>query len=396
MTKKIAFLLGAGVSFPASFPKTEDITSRILSGSNVIRHTDSTYYFSESLPSGDPSSAIYVKRITNLLSKLAQINKDNNGSQPANYEDLYFLINQIRDNELGEFENPIVDEYSNQNRSDFYKIACQDSCNEAPSWKVAELFNETGNYIRDVVWRMLQKGNTCTSYLKNICDSCTDNDIETVDIYSLNHDGLIEEYFDKLDVKYNCGFGQQINGVRYWDPNILETSVSKVRLIKLHGSINWFQFPQNRFSLGTAAVGIPPGNPWDTLNPDGEKQFPREGRPLFLAGTFNKMLQYTSGIFADLHCTFRRSLRTVQHLVICGYSFGDKGINSQIIEWMYQANNKHLIVIHKHPISLLKDARGAIRKNCHDWVKNGSLSCIEAWIQHVHWQEIKKRLNLTG
>ena len=60
-----------------------------------------------------------------------------------------------------------------------------------------------------------------------------------------------------------------------------------------------------------------------------------ESMPLLLIGTFNKVAEYSRGIFLDLHHRFRSTLREADRLVVCGYSFGDKGINTAVIEWYY-------------------------------------------------------------
>ena len=52
-------------------------------------------------------------------------------------------------------------------------------------------------------------------------------------------------------------------------------------------------------------------------------------RPEMLIGTFDKMLEYTMGIYADLFAGFRAGLRRLDILVISGYSFSDKGVNAK-------------------------------------------------------------------
>lgn len=401
MATKIAFLLGAGISIPAGFPSTSEITSRILLGEGVIRHTDGTYYFAENNPDGSHALDISVRRAALLLNRLLlEINRYYLFEiipHTANYEDLYYVANQILDSEAGEFENPIIGAFLDNLSADITRIGYQYSMQTREAWDLDRLFNETENYIRDMVWRMLQRDVTQNDYLKNICDSCLDDEVESVDIFSLNHDTLLESYFDKAGITYNEGFGRPIEGVRYWHPSILENSDTKVRLLKLHGSISWFSFPRNEHSFGSSAIGIPSDwDIWHTVNPTGERQHPEGGRPVFLAGTFNKMLQYTREIFADLHFLFRRSLRTIDRLIICGYGFGDKGINSQIVEWMSQSMNKHLTIIHQEPKRLKRNARGAIKRNWDDWSNEGRLSCVEAYIENTTWQEIKGNSKLKN
>ena len=55
-------------------------------------------------------------------------------------------------------------------------------------------------------------------------------------------------------------------------------------------------------------------------------------------------------------------LNAADQLAICGYSFGDKGINTVILEWFYaKPDRRRLLLIHPAHKELIKNARGAIR-----------------------------------
>ena len=123
-------------------------------------------------------------------------------------------------------------------------------------------------------------------------------------------------------------------------------------------------------------------------NPDGELQLPFNGRPVLLAGTFNKMLQYTTGIYSGLYCQMYRALQETEILILCGYGFGDKGINTRLIEWVYSSQQNMLVVIHAEPESLNMKARGAISKNWNEWLQSRKLVLIQKWIQNTFWEEI--------
>ena len=131
---------------------------------------------------------------------------------------------------------------------------------------------------------------------------------------------------------------------------------------------------------------------WHTTNLAGEMQLPVDGRPMFLAGTFNKMLQYTSGIYAVLFYQFYRSLRQTNRLIVCGYGFRDKGINTQIKEWIYSSSDKKMIVIHPDPNRLKNGARGAISNDWDNLLKNGKLIPIRKSIEQATWQDIKSSI----
>jgi hypothetical protein len=200
---------------------------------------------------------------------------------------------------------------------------------------------------------------------------------------------VIEQFLGRCHVKYTDGFGPPINDVRYWSPKRFEDHSYNVRLFKLHGSVNWFLFRPNTETGRNEPVGIPLGGDfWHTRNPDGELQLPLDGRPVLLAGTFNKMLQYTTGIYADLYCQMYRAFRETDILILCGYGFGDKGINTRLIEWAYSSQQNVLVVIHGEPESLKTKVRGAISKNWDEWLQNRKVVLVQKWIQNTSWEEI--------
>lgn len=386
-------LLGAGISIPAGFPTTQDITSRILSGHNITRHSDGTYYLDED-QSPLRTFEIPVQRDVLLLRRLRmEIEKYflYDFSLDVNYEDLYYLCSQIHDSTLGEYENPLVGPFLQEISPDVDRIRTLTLGGNLESWEEIRLFSEAMYYIRDVTWRLLQLVPTQLDYLGLIRELCMDADIERVDLLSLNHDTLLEEFLADSGIEFADGFGEPAEEVRYWQEGLLAGSDAKVRLLKLHGSIDWFKYPPNAMTSGPEAVGMPlTDDIWHTKNPSGEMQTPYGGRPVLLAGTFNKMLEYTSSIYADLHCQFRESIRAGSRLVISGYGFGDKGVNSQIVEWMYQAESNTICLIHPDPSACRRKSRGVILKHWDKWLSAGRLKIVEGGIGDANWEDIKR------
>ena len=129
-----------------------------------------------------------------------------------------------------------------------------------------------------------------------------------------------------------------------------------------------------------------------TKNSAGKMQRAIEGRPLLLLGTFNKMLKYTSGIYIELFSHFYNSLRYSKYLIICGYGFGDKGINTQILEWVYSSLENRIAIIHGNVDQFMKRARPALSMNWKDLVGRKKLIVIPKWIEEVSWGLIKKKM----
>ena len=156
-----------------------------------------------------------------------------------------------------------------------------------------------------MVWRCLLKTPKRLDHLQFLSNAYHDENISKIDIYTLNHDTVLEQYLSNADIQVIDGFGlPQENGLRYWNFELLEGTDLKVRLLKLHGSINWFAFIPND-KVGLEEVAIPPDwDIWHTKDLSGQRQWPAGGRPKFLVGTFNKMLDYNSGIYATNTTSF--------------------------------------------------------------------------------------------
>lgn len=89
------------------------------------------------------------------------------------------------------------------------------------------------NYIRDIVWRVLVKEPNRTDHLRFIGDAYIDNRFDRIDLFTLNHDTLIEFTLGQMGIKANMGFSVPINGVKYWSPEILKEDDAKLRLTPL-------------------------------------------------------------------------------------------------------------------------------------------------------------------
>ncbi|MGB2884690.1 MAG: SIR2 family protein [Dehalococcoidia bacterium] len=370
-------------------PSIVQITQRVLSGEEVWRHTDGNYYFGQ--PGYADIYATYVPRVLNFLHRLKREIDQYYRPRPGrctNYEDLYYVASQIHDSELEEYDNPAVQPLIEKIGPEIQPLLVDNENDGIQQWQLHELACESTNYIEDVARHSLDKDPTRTDHLNSLKDACLDSRLPSVDIFTLNYDTVLERCLQENGVQFADGFGDPENDVRYWKPDLFDQPF-KVRLFKLHGSVNWFRFASDRGNWSDESIGIPPGGDiWHTRNRAGEMQRPIDGRPMLLAGTFNKMLQYTSGIYADLHYQFYRSLRHTRRLVVCGYGFGDKGINAQIIEWVDSSPDQRIIVVHPRPEELKRAARGAISQNWTHWASQDKMTVISRPVEETSWQDM--------
>ena len=404
-----AVLLGAGASVAAGFPSTRELTDQVLSGTGVKRYTDESYFIEGTeLPDGTTLIVNFIAR--RLYAKAERYYSEYDGRQ-VNYEDIFYLAMQASDDLTGEMENPAVRPFVDELRADMLSIAesCRISDLESmrsheltvdtlPSgpelfWETAENLDssdldslpmKTSNYIADIVWRSLcyEPEPDCLSHLNLIVHACKNADVTSIS--TLCHDIHVDKFLIEQGIALSDGFSDPQNDVRYWNGDF----ASNVPFIKLHGSVNWFRLRPEGKDWYDEKIGIPiSSDHYRTCTVEGVLQTPLDGRPLLLLGTFNKIATYSSGIFRELHYHFRSSINKADQIVICGYSFGDKGINAEIIEWYYNKRGRRLVIIHPDPDSLVENARGAIRDKWNDWKDRSSIGLISKRLEDVSLDE---------
>ena len=263
------------------------------------------------------------------------------------------------------------------------------------NWTLGEAVVEACNYIKDTVAFSLSREPTRMEHLSFLTQAITTE--KAVHIFTLNHDILLERFLKKCGIPFLDGFGDPDNDVRYWSPGFVSSLAKGVAIYHLHGSVDWYRLCPINGTWEDERYGIPvKEDPWHTYALDGKRQWPVEGRSGFLIGTFNKILQYTDEIYIDLHCRFSEVLRKTRRVIICGYGFGDKAINSQLVRWLYtdpdSEPKKYLVVVHRDPDKLRADARGAVRNHWQEWVDSQRIVFVRKYVEKLKWTDLEPHL----
>jgi len=261
-----------------------------------MRHTDGNYYFGSPLyaHAGFPDEYIprvvaFLKRLSVEIEQYYSFDRD----RAITYEDLFYVAAQIHDSEMGEYDNPIAQAFIDKIMPDIKPLFVRHKNETRKQWKLHEIANEATHYIHDIVWHSLATEPANLDYLHCVKEVCQNIKLKSVDLFSLNHDIVIEQCFQAWDVKYTEGFGEPINGVRYWSPELFDVPSIKVRLFKLHGSVNWFLFRANAVSWRNEPVGIPlNGDFWHT-----KTQMASYKRLLMVAHAFSRYFQQNAAIY---------------------------------------------------------------------------------------------------
>ncbi|MFP4015773.1 MAG: SIR2 family protein [Halanaerobiales bacterium] len=449
MTENLSILLGAGISIPAGLPSTDDITISLLKGDNSCPESHKSGHNTDDYHSDNVDYNEYnnekVELIINYLQLIYSKIKGFYRDGSINYEDIYYVNSQIKDF-LIEYENPVVsdfaedildqlcEEYNIENKSNWNgkktSLEHKHSLERLEIGMSAEQNNhelETNNrnkilvgvarlaadYINDLIRKSLQPDNTNIEYLDFIREIVLDEDIDKINIFTLNHDTLMERYLQDQKMDYYDGFisysdrllshnenhndrflsyndnsdidQQEQHGwkFRFWQAEFLN-SPARIRLLKLHGSIDWYKVKARyNDNYGGYFFAQIDGSPESD-------DFLVEPHPLTLTGRSNKILEYNRSIYVDLHYNFYRILPTANTLLISGYSFNDKGINSWLIDWMYSSLEHKIIFIHPRAANCIEKARPGIKRHWKKWEEEGKIQIQPVAIEEFSWSKFKK------
>jgi hypothetical protein len=391
----VAVLLGSGASWPKGDKSVRTLTEKVLDGRDYIRHSDRQYVKAPPNP-GLPPWEETVGAVTSFLRRLECFVRPYHEriiGRDVNYEDLYYVIRQLEDEESGELDDPLVATARREISDALAALQCEFLRSLGPEPRsVVEVTTESARYIASVVVRELQdeaERLDHLSWIKNACDKAPGC---IASLFTVNHDCVLERFLTSSGIGFVDGFeATGAEGVRHWRPSALQETNGRLSLLKLHGSIDWHRIrPDGEADwyeerIASLASSIDPAS---IDGADGRRWMAVDPHPLILVGTFNKIVAYTTGVFLDLYAAFRERLRRTETLVVCGYGFGDKGINQQIVEWVYEARSRRIVVVHPRRDELFERARGAIRTNVPRWQQSGVLRVVEKCIEALSWDDV--------
>lgn len=239
---------------------------------------------------------------------------------------------------------------------------------------------------------MLDRPPTRTNHLAAITDAC--QEVKEVDLFTLNHDLVLEAALEEAGVVFSDGFEREYCDLRVWS----DSFSSSTGLFKLHGSIDWWGYclPDDGWR-GHITARVMNGDPYHARGPNATLlEIPHDMRPVFLAGTFDKIFGYEGWIFPDQHHRFQAALRAANRLVVIGYGFRDQAINRRLIGWLSRSHDNRIVVVHGKPEQLPASARMAIKNHWERWVTEGRIRVVPLWVAGTTWADIAAELAADG
>jgi hypothetical protein len=337
--KSAALFFGSGISIASGAPRVDEITKNLLE-KQWTRETNRTYGKRRADSVCDPGEAL-ANQAQDFLKILFWQIRDHllaKEEREPNYEDLFSAARQLFEDEIAEITNPML-----EGSIEAVRLASAHLYNRYPDEcgnRFATLADHSTDLIQSVVAQMLRT-NLQRKNLEKIAELA--KAIGHVDIFTLNHDLLVEEELANAKVKVSDGFGKANGGMTEfsWD---WDTAQAKVDLFKLHGSINWHLVREPKQDIACRI-----GTDFESCrNRDGKLIRPLTTTPLFLTGTIVKERAYGQALFGDLFRKFHDVLEQHRTLICCGYGWSDKGINTRLDQWLRNGKENRLVVLHGH------------------------------------------------
>lgn len=337
MKRQAAFLFGSGISIPSNLPSVDQITD---AARDEEWHLDSVGRFHPG-PNGNPAIPdlitpvvkAFLEKLTNCAADYrAELARPRAGRKP-HYEDLFSLAEQASRADTDHVPNLATVDFLRRVRSETAALHCGFSCTCLGGEGFTGLAEAACEFLHWVVHHKLNSGGKERHGLRLISETAAS--VDALDVFTLNHDTLVEQQLDADGIsEVEMGFDDTSHGQfrvyrsRWWQSPDLARQ--KVRMFKLHGSLNWwlYQFPgwARQYAIPLAGADHSRDQNNNIVRPIGWKA-------AFLTGTIVKELRYGLGFWGEQLEAFRHHLAAHTHLVCCGYGFGDPGINQRLIQW---------------------------------------------------------------
>lgn len=375
--------LGSGVSIESGLPLADEITDAVLRGS---WHGQSDLLYSAGKdPNEYPGRRDEVPNLQTLLTCLKGLVDPffmNRERGHANYEDLYYHVRQIRRHLTKNIPDPgTALFYEKLKKCSIPKLG-----KLLPPYTFEYLFEMAERYINCVVWNELSTDGKPKG-LDALVELTRTSEIGEINIFTLNHDLLVERLFQDAGIDYCDGFGLADGDLRLFKPSLFDDS-KKVTLCKLHGSINWLALLQGTAGTEMPRYAVCTGNDyWHPRNAGGQICHPGSALPLFLTGSYNKPLDYSWGIFSEMHYRFHQTLAQTNHMVMSGYGWNDIEISHRVLQWLMENKRRRLLLLHENPDDLNKSQSGFWHKYP-SLSNDGRIITIQKFLKDVSASEV--------
>ena len=212
----------------------------------------------------------------------------------------------------------------------------------------------------------------------------------TVDYLVLNYDTVVEDALAIERIPFSDGIDGGVTG--WWNPEMFERDDLAARVLKLHGSVDWCEVPEDSLPRRIA--------------PNLRVQDMQDRRILIWPAS-TKYRETQLDPFAQLAERARRIMRPVRGsqrvLVICGYSFGDAHINIEVDRALHESTGDLTVIAfssEEEPVGQLKEwhQTAEIREQVLIFAKRGFFhgDAVDRATHDLPWWKFENVVRLIG
>ena len=345
--RRAAFFFGSGISFASGMPSVTQITDAAL---NENWHLNTNQIFVPGLNQNPGLDDDVTPRVLQFLKEvricaedyLSELSRDGTVRAP-HYEDLFSLVEQASRTDRDTIPNLAVVEFQRRLKASTEELYTGFESSVTGGEGFSGLAETTCEFLHWVVHHSLSAKIQNPQGLSLISE--TARAVEELDIFTLNHDRLVETQIRNDGIKnIDDGFNDLDHGeFRVFGGWKQEGREKVVRLFKLHGSLDWYLY---EFPGWARQYAVPTGqDAFHSHNERGHLVRPVEWKAAFLSGTVVKEQRYGLGFWGALIHAFRERLGEHNRLICCGYGFGDVGINQRLQQWANDLPGENQLVI---------------------------------------------------
>jgi len=346
---RIALILGSGFSYYAGLPLVNDINSYFTrDNKRQLLHFDSDEWKWYDLANDtdrnngslNDDRIAYSYILNELVSAFIEKNKEFNS-----YEEFYqFAIDNLKDRDtIKKICNQAYQKFDENEEvekdSQFYESYTYAFLNP----QLDQIYNMINYLIGELLyWKkpfadFKSSYNSFVSFIKSFNHR---------DIFTLNHDYLLEALFENNDVEFSDGFSKEGSCLQLNKDQKIKCFnglFNTTNIIKLHGSIDLYKY----ICVKEEGVNIKPTGEYIYFKTHDyyEKQSPvridiKSGEiiqrfhwnitPQFITGTNKKKLIENDEMYKALYDELKNRLVLTDTLLIIGYSYSDEHINTEI------------------------------------------------------------------
>lgn len=393
----VLFFLGAGISYASGLPSMAKITSRILNDQWSLQPSQVFRPGSPPVVQNAPESLKHCSQ-TPSIQEFLKILK-NFGDQSRNidewgeiqYEELFDLISILRWDLHGP-PNPSSGELRNTMIPSAEALWKNMKSHET-SDTIDPFFEQSQDFIIDAVRFLLATPGEIKG-LQLLQEAAGDPGIDRLDIATLNHDCLVEEYLKNAGRTITDGFGPVDGDLRAFAPDVYSSERDRIRIFKIHGSLDWYMFDRPSGQEGwIRGLAIPVNHDlWHSKDKTGTDWMADPPRSRILIGQWSKWLDYHQYTYHAIFHEFVKALAGTDLLITSGYGWGDWAINQHLYDWLRSRTGNRMILLNETPE---KDLLSPVHPKLPRGVsESGRMILIRKWFQDASWTGIKLNCHL--